>query len=187
MKRSLMTMVVLATVVLTASLMASAQDGTITVQDSSGLPSKTWKRGLAIAPVPLNLEGKSKQLVGEGSYIVNTSCIDCHTSPVYVAGGDPFRGQPEKINTAAYLAGGATFGPFKSANITPDQKGLPAGLTFDQFVEVMRTGRDFKGRHPQFGPVLQVMPWPVLRKLTDNDLEAIYEYLRAIPHVESAQ
>jgi hypothetical protein len=180
-------MVVLATVVLTASLMASAQDGTITVQDSSGLPSKTWKRGLAIAPVPLNLEGKSKQLVGEGSYIVNTSCIDCHTSPVYVAGGDPFRGQPEKINTAAYLAGGATFGPFKSANITPDQKGLPAGLTFDQFVEVMRTGRDFKGRHPQFGPVLQVMPWPVLRKLTDNDLEAIYEYLRAIPHVESAQ
>ena len=187
MKRSLMTIVVLAVVVLTASLMASAQDANLTAQDNSGLPSKTWKRGLAIAPVPLNLEGKNKQTVGEGSYIVNTSCIDCHTNPVYVAGSDPFRGQPEKINTAEYLAGGAQFGPFKSANLTPDQNGLPAGLTFNQFVEVMRTGRDFKNRHPQFGPILQVMPWPVLGKLTDDDLEAIYEYLRAIPHLESAQ
>jgi hypothetical protein len=187
MKRSFKTIAALAIVILAASLMVSAQDGTVTIQDSTGLPSKTWKRGLAIAPVPLNLAGKSKQTVGEGSYIVNTSCVDCHTSPVYLAGGDPFRGQPEKINTAGYMAGGATFGPFKSANLTPDKNGLPAGLTLDQFVEVMRTGRDFKNRHPQFGPVLQVMPWPVLRKLTDNDLEAIYEYLRAIPSVESAQ
>jgi cytochrome c553 len=187
MKRLIMTTVVLAAVVLTASLMVSAQDANLAAQDSSGLPDKTWKRGLAIAPVPLNLEGKSKKTVGEGSYIVNTSCIDCHTSPVYAEGGDPFRGQPEKINAAAYLAGGAHFGPFTSANLTPDEKGLPAGLTLDQFVQVMRTGKDFKNRHPQFGPVLQVMPWPVLGKLTDDDLEAIYEYLRAIPHIASAQ
>jgi hypothetical protein len=64
---------------------------------------------------------------------------------------------------------------------------LPAGLTLAQFIEVMRTGKDFKNRHPQFGPVLQVMPWPALSKLTDDDLEAIYEYLRAVPHAEPAQ
>jgi hypothetical protein len=28
------------------------------------------------------------------------------------------------------------------------------------------------------------MPWPVLRHMTDQDLRAIYEYLRAIPHAE---
>ncbi len=32
--------------------------------------------------------------------------------------------------------------------------------------------------------MLQVMPWPVLRHLTDHDLQAIYEYLSAIPHAE---
>jgi hypothetical protein len=152
--------------------------------DSTGFPSKVWKRGLAIAPVPLNLDGKSKKLVGEGSYIVNTSCVDCHTSPVFEPGGNPFFGQAEKINTAGYLAGGALFGPFTSANITPDAQGLPAGLTFEQFKEVMRTGIDLKHRHPQFGPLLQVMPWPAFSKLTDDDLESIYEYLRAIPHAE---
>jgi hypothetical protein len=32
--------------------------------------------------------------------------------------------------------------------------------------------------------LLQVMPWPVYRNMTDRDLRAIYEYLRAIPCVE---
>ena len=34
------------------------------------------------------------------------------------------------------------------------------------------------------GQLLQVMVWPVLRFMTDRDLTAIYEYLRAIPHAE---
>jgi hypothetical protein len=34
------------------------------------------ERGLAIAPVPLNLNGKDRPLVGLGSYIVNGH-IDC--------------------------------------------------------------------------------------------------------------
>jgi hypothetical protein len=38
------------------------------------------QRGFEITPVPLNLGGKDRNLVGLGSYIVNTSgCIDCHT------------------------------------------------------------------------------------------------------------
>jgi hypothetical protein len=38
------------------------------------------KQGLAIAPVPLNLEGKNPALVGLGSYIVNAQvdCNGCH-------------------------------------------------------------------------------------------------------------
>ncbi len=41
----------------------------------------------------------------------------------------------------------------------------------------MRTGRDPDGS----GRILQVMPWPVYSKMTDLDLRAVYEYLRAIP------
>jgi mono/diheme cytochrome c family protein len=138
--------------------------------------------GFRIAPVPLDLQGKNRALVGLGSYIVNAqgACNDCHTAPPYAPGGSPFNGEPEQINTANYLAGGTAFGPFVSRNLTPDATGKPAGLTVDQFLQVMRTGQS-----PNVpGRLLQVMPWPVYGKMTDRDLRAVYEYLRAIPHAE---
>jgi hypothetical protein len=142
-------------------------------------------RGLRIAPVPLNLAGRNRNLVGLGSYIVNAQggCNDCHTSPSYAPGGDPFRGEPEQINTASYLAGGREFGSFIARNITPCAGGKPAGLTFAQFLEVMRHGKDFKdGRFDNTEtPILQVMPWPVYRHMTRCDLRAIYAFLRTIP------
>jgi hypothetical protein len=63
------------------------------------------------------------------------------------------------------------------AQPTPDENGLPAGLTFAQFRETLRTGVD------QDDPsrLLQVMPWPVYGNLSDRDLLAIYTYLRTIP------
>ena len=140
------------------------------------------RRGLAIAPVPLDLRGKNRALVGLGSYLVNavSECNDCHTRPHYVAGGNPFiPGQPEVVTSTEHLTGGNQFGPFTSANLTPDAMGRPAGLRFDQFLHVIRTGET--DDHPMFGPLLQVMPWPTFRRMTDRDLRAIYEYLRAIP------
>jgi hypothetical protein len=137
-------------------------------------------RGYQIAPVPLNLAGKDWKLVGLGSYIVNTTgCNDCHTHPNWASGGNPFLGQPEKINTAQYLSGGRVFAPtIVSLNITPDKNDRPAGLTLAGFLEVMHYGHD--PRDPK-GDLLQVMSWPLYRWKTDGDLNAIYEYLRAIP------
>ncbi|MGE0681204.1 MAG: cytochrome C [Candidatus Binatia bacterium] len=139
------------------------------------------RQGVRIAPVPLDLHRKDKGLVKLGSYLVNAvgGCNDCHTWPNYKEGGDPFQGQPEQINTDNYLAGGRPFGPFISANLTPDAEGKPAGLTRDEFIKLMRTGYD-----EDEGRLLQVMPWPVYRNMTDKDLRAIYEYLSAIPHAE---
>jgi hypothetical protein len=144
--------------------------------------------GFKIAPVPLKFTDDNYELVGLGAYLVNASggCVDCHTEPTYAPGGDPFLGQPKKINTKNYLAGGAQFGPFTSRNLTPEANGLPAGLTFDEFLLVIRTGIDLDHEHPQFGPLLQVMPWPVFQSMTDHDLRSIYEYLRSIPHAERA-
>lgn len=45
-------------------------------------------------------------------------------------------------------------------------------------------GTDFDHAHPQFGPLLQVMPWPVFQSMSDHDLRAIYEYLSSIPHAD---
>jgi hypothetical protein len=156
-------------------------------QESVGTLQERIDRGFEIAPVPLNLEGKDRNLVGLGSYLVNAvgGCNDCHTNPPFAQGRDPFLGQPEKVNAARYLAGGTAFGPFVSRNLTPRANGLPANLTFEQFRIVMRRGYDLKGRAP-FVPstsldLLQVMPWPVYSHMRRTDLMAIYEYLRAIP------
>jgi hypothetical protein len=146
--------------------------------------AKKIERGFDIAPVPLDLEGKNRKLVGLGSYIVNAQggCNDCHTNPPYAPGGDPFKGEPEQINVEGYLAGGQAFGPFISPNLTPCEDGEPE-WTFEEFLQIMRTGVDLEDdEHPPGNtPLLQVMPWPVYGKMTTCDLQAVYEYLRAIP------
>jgi hypothetical protein len=155
-------------------------------------------RGYQIAPVTLDLPGKNLALVGLGSYIVNAvgGCNDCHTSPPYAEGGDPFLGQAKQVNAARYLAGGTPFGPPGdpntpvSRNLTPRANGLPANLTWPQFLQTLRTGQDLKNRPPHVPSedhdLLQVMPWPVYQDMTDRDLRAVYEYLRAIPSLPSA-
>jgi hypothetical protein len=147
--------------------------------------------GFNVAPVELNLKGKNRGLVGLGSYLVNVTggCNGCHSGPSgeYADGGNPFLGQPKVVNQAAYLSGGTPrFGPiFIPRNLTPDKTGLPeGGASYEEFESIMRTGIDPDNAHPQFGPYLQVMPWPSFQNMTDHDLRAMYEYLSAIPCLE---
>jgi hypothetical protein len=174
------------------------------------------ERGLEIAPVHLNLEGKNRALVGLGSYIVNAQadCNGCHSAgppTEFAKGGNPFFGQPEKINPATYLGGGRDFGELApppgigsahiiSRNLTPTPKtGLPEGdHTFEQFLTILRTGKDFDHLHPTCtgapnpgcvpkpfdGDLLQIMPWPIQQHMSDRDIRAIYEYLKAIPCIQ---
>jgi hypothetical protein len=169
--------------------------------------------GFAIAPVPLNMEGKDPALVGLGSYLVNASggCNDCHSAgpqTQYLPGGNPYFGQPIRINPATYLGGGRDFGPLLptpgsphivSRNLTPDKTGLPeGGHTLDQFRQILKTGVDFDHLHPPCsaaqttnclpppfdGNKLQIMPWPEYQNLTEHDIRAIYVYLSAVPCIE---
>ena len=175
--------------------------------------------GLSIAPVPLNMKGKDKALVGLGSYIVNGSadCNGCHTmnpQTEYVPTGNPYLLRPpngpfsgkRQANPATYLGGGSDFGPLPglqhlySRNLTPDKSGMPAGgLTYEQFLTVIRTGKDYDHLHPTCtgapdgtcmpapfnGDLLQVMPWPNFQSMTDHDIRAIYEYLSSIPCIDT--
>jgi len=159
-----------------------------------GSEASKIQEGFAIAPVPLDVDGKNRALVGLGSYIVNGQgdCNSCHTNatPDFISGGNPYLGEPEQIDPERYLIGGRQFGgpagP-RSRNLRPDPvTGLPAGYTFDEFLFVLRTGADLKGLAPfvpsRPGDLLQApMPWPVFQKMTDRDIRAIYEYLRSVP------
>jgi hypothetical protein len=117
---------------------------------------------------------------------------------------------------ATYLGEGETSLPFQdhhpptsfSRNLTPTRKtGLPEGNhTFDEFLTIFRTGKDFDQLHPNCsatittncfpvptpihpvppvdGDVLQVMPWPNFKDLTDHEIRAIYEYLKTVPCIQ---
>ena len=177
--------------------------------------------GFAIAPVTLNMIGKNHDLVGLGSFIVNAQadCNGCHTNnpgTEYTATGNPYLFAPpsttvhmiKQVNPATYLGGGQDFGPYPfpgsplhiySRNLTPDNTGKPeGGHSLSDFMQIMRTGKDFDGIHPMCptttqtatcvpypfdGSLLQVMPWPAFQNMTDHQLQAIYEYLSAIPCV----
>lgn len=135
--------------------------------------------------ISLNLKGRNRASVGLGSYLVNGvgGCNDCHTAPPFTLDPEAFLGAPKQVNVACYLAGGTSFGPFVSRDITPWENGKPAGLTFEQFLHVIRTGED--PDNP--GQVLHVMPWPVYQTMSDHDLRAVYDYLTAIPAIPPNQ
>ncbi len=131
-------------------------------------------RGLEITPAPVGLKGLNRpqrQLVGLGSYIVNAAsdCAACHTGPAgFLSGGNPFA-----LDAQGHVVW--------ARNLTPDpDTGMQ--LTWAQFKESMRTGRDF---HAGETRMLLVMPWTTLRWASELDLRAIYAYLRALPPVSN--
>jgi hypothetical protein len=92
--------------------LAQAQDG------QEGYEAALVQIGFKIAPVPLNLHGRNRSLVGLGSFLVNAigDCNGCHTAGGppnfnYANGGNPYFGQRTKTDPTTYLAGGTDFGP----------------------------------------------------------------------------
>lgn len=125
-------------------------------------------------------------------------------------GGFPAGSVPASYPPDGYPIDPATGFPYVgpdliSRNLTPDKNGLPeGGHTLKEFKEIIRTGHDFDGIHPTClspadpnvglgvcipppvdGTKLQVMPWPVFQNMTDHQIEAIYEYLSAIPCIDN--
>jgi hypothetical protein len=91
----------------------------VRAQDNRNDDESLIRKGFEIAPVPLNLEGKNRDLVGLGSFIVNAQvdCNGCHTAGGppnfnYANNGNPyFLNQPlgTKTDPTTYLAGGTPF------------------------------------------------------------------------------
>ena len=134
-------------------------------------PVKYLIRGVpqpVTSPVP---DENASDPVKRGAHLVNLAgCIDCHTPAIK---GTPLAGLD--------FAGGQPFpGPWPmvaSANITPD----PSGISYyDEalFLEVIRTGA-VRARK-----LSDVMPTSVYRNLTDDDLKAIFAYLRTVKPVK---
>ena len=105
--------------------------------------------------------------VKRGEYLVTVAaCAECHTPMIKgktvpgldFAGGFPFKGP---------------WGEVASDNITPDASGISY---YDEalFIQVMRTGY-VKSRE-----LKSIMPWWSYRGLTDDDLKAMFAFLRTL-------
>jgi mono/diheme cytochrome c family protein len=108
--------------------------------------------------------------VSRGKYLVDMSaCAACHT---VTKRGQPLAGME--------FAGGDIFelptAKVASTNITPDPTGI-GNYTEETFIKVMRTG--YVGTRQ----LNTMMPWQFYSGQTDEDLKAIYAYLKTLPPV----
>lgn len=141
--------------------------------------------------------------VERGKYLVETHvCNDCHTPWKMGANGpEPdmtrmLSGHPEGMKMPpppklplnspwAGFMGAVTntawagpWGVSYTANLTPDASGM-AAWTEDMFIKALRTGKHMGTSRP----ILPPMPWPFIGKMTDDDLKAMFAYLKSIPPI----
>jgi hypothetical protein len=143
------------------------------------MPKEATQNLRPLPPVDHVPEPNPADRVSYGHYLVTAGqCRWCH-SPVD-AKGDSLPGMD--------FSGGHTFsGPFglkgakiadlATLNLTSD----PSGISyFDEamFVKALRTG------HVGARQLSALMPWSYFRNLTDDDLKAIFAYLRSVPPVK---
>jgi mono/diheme cytochrome c family protein len=130
-----------------------------------------------LPPLPHVPEPDHSDPVKYGQYLVTGGhCDACHTPTddtgtplpgMTFAGGAPLIGNWE---------GGKKVKTVNALNLTPD----PSGISyFDQlmFIDVIRNG-GFRTR-----PLSNIMPWAYFRNLNDDDLKAIFAYLRSLKPV----
>ncbi len=139
-----------------------------------------------------------------GAYLVTVGgCNDCHT-PLKMGpkGPEPdmsrmLSGHPEqfivtapaKLPSDQWMAASAPtntahsgpWGVSFTANLTPDQNTGLGIWTEEMFIKALRTGRHMGASRE----ILPPMPWYNYGKMTDEDLKAVYAYLRSIPAVHN--
>jgi mono/diheme cytochrome c family protein len=116
-----------------------------------------------------------------GKYLVNAaSCIECHTQAVK---GERVKGME--------FAGGREFpfpnGIVRTANITPDEETGIGLWTKDVFISRFKAFADSASQrqNADSAKYYTIMPWTMYAGMTNEDLGAVYEYLRTVPLVKN--
>ena len=157
--------------------------------------------GSADAPKPVPAD---KAKLERGRYLVATGgCNDCHTPKKMGPQGPEadltrlLSGNPEGSNLPAppklpegpwmavaswdLTAWSGPWGLSYAVNLTPDENTGLGIWTEEIFVKAMKTGRHMGASRP----ILPPMPVEALKSYTEDDLKAIYAYLRSIPPVKN--
>jgi len=146
------------------------------------------------------VEGGQQQnaQVERGKYLVGiTGCHDCHSPKLNAALEPdmtrPLSGRPSTTPVPAatkteihasldFTAFGGPWGQTVAANLTPDATtGIGTRYNEAQFIVAMRTGKRPNGTTMQ-----PPMPNVVYQNMTDDDLKAIFAYLKTIKPIRNA-
>ena len=126
-----------------------------------------------VKPVSANVENIQPDTTAEyGKYLAYnvTNCNGCHTKRGSTGDfvGEPFAGGSSwKHDEATYT----------SANLTPDDStGRISKWSQNAFIQRFRAGRALPN---------SPMPWEAYQILSDNDLKALYKFLRQLPSVHN--
>jgi mono/diheme cytochrome c family protein len=108
-----------------------------------------------------------------GAYMATLAdCAGCHT---------PFDDKNQPIAALAFGGGNVLSIPGKpvvaTANLTPSPNGIPY-YTEELFLEVLHTG------HARGREISDVMPWRFFGRMSDEDLKAIFAYLKTLAPVD---
>ena len=135
-------------------------------------PPVSWFLKLQPAPLTAPVPGApAGDRIARGKQLAEVGlCQTCHT-PV----DDRHQPLPGKAYAGGqeFVVGGVRY---LSSNITPD----PSGISYyseELFIRTMRTG-NVGGRR-----LAPIMPWADIAKLTDDDLKALWAYLRTVKPV----
>ena len=151
---------------------------------------------LAIAPA-LRGQSASENQIERGKYLVGiTGCHDCHSPKISGMKPDPDRilsGRPQSTKVPSSFPGEVHasedltawtggWGQSVASNLTPDPAtGIGMRYTEAKFVATMRTGKK-----PEGVAVMPPMPVDVYVNMKDDDLKAIYAYLKTIKPIRNA-
>jgi mono/diheme cytochrome c family protein len=145
-------------------------------------------------------------LAARGKYLVEAGgCNDCHTPWIMgpkgpepdmsrmLSGHPADMAAPEipagvlgpnkwgALGSPSMTAWGGPWGISFSANLTPDEVTGTGAWTEAAFIKAMRTGKHLgAGRD-----ILPPMPWYNLAKLNDEDLKAVFAFLRSIKPISN--
>lgn len=159
-------------------------------------------------PLPQPIRMTRAQQVARGKYLVTIGgCNDCHTPWIIQPNGKPgpdltrmLSGHPQqfRITSPAELSrlksdrwaiamaptNTAFSGPWGvsfAANLSPDVNTGTGIWTFEIFKKTIRNGRHWGVARPLLPP----MPWFNYREMTDDDLAAVFAYLRTIKPIHN--
>lgn len=117
-------------------------------------------------PIPATIKRDTSAAYGKYLATAVSECSGCHTGGM-MPGAEP----------GAFFAGGDPMvdpglPPLTPPNLTPHPEGRIYKWSQEDFIKRFRMGKIIKHSH---------MPWESFKKVSDNDLKAIYNFLKSLP------
>ncbi len=168
---------------------------TLIIYSCSKSTEKTGEEKTAMTP---------EEMIKRGEFLVSWGgCNDCHTPKTMTAQGPAMdmskmlSGHRADATLAPYdstmigpwfllyselTAAVGPWGTSYAANLTPHETGIK-NWTEETFINIFKTGKHLGLENGR--PIMPPMPWEAFKMLSEEDMKAMFAYLKSIPPVDN--